>query len=96
MIKGYNQSQIIAEQLAASLHIEHKTLLTKTKYTTSQTKLNRNQRLMNLQTAFRLDQDIDLQNTKLIIIADDITTTGSTIQEIAKLIKLAHPHITVR
>ena len=39
---------------------------------------------------------IDMQKIKYIFIVDDITTTGSTIFELAKVIKKEYPKINVR
>ncbi len=95
MIKGYNQSELLAQQLAELLHIQHKHLLTKTKHTSSQTALDRQKRLLNLKSVFMLKPTISLQDIKLVIIVDDITTTGSTLQEAAKSIKQTYPHLTI-
>jgi predicted amidophosphoribosyltransferase len=36
-----------------------------------------------------------LESTKTVILVDDITTTGSTMNEIAKLIKSKFPKISI-
>lgn len=46
--RGYNQSELLAQALSTYLSIPHIDLYTKTRYTRSQTKLKRQQRLHNL------------------------------------------------
>lgn len=58
----------------------------KIKYTQSQTKLSRKDRIKNMQWSFALLESKSRQKYTTIIIVDDITTTGATINEIAKII----------
>ena len=68
----------------------------KRKNTKSQASLDREWRLKNLKNAFDFRWDISfLEKTKTIILVDDITTTGSTMNEVAKLIKYKFPGISV-
>jgi len=85
--KWYNQSEILAQRLADKLMVPCVAIAKKTKYTSSQTKLSRKERLKNMQWCFTLLPPKDWENYDTIIIVDDIITTGSTINELAKIIK---------
>ena len=71
-------------------------LAKKRKHTKTQASLDREGRLKNLKNAFSLIPDLQLKGNETILIVDDITTTGSTINEMAKLIKHHYPAIKVR
>lgn len=92
--KWYNQSELLAKHTALHLGIEHKEVIKKTRFTSSQTSLERSKRLVNLKTAFSVCED--LSDYKTIIIIDDITTTWSTIQALAHCIKSTYPQIQIR
>jgi predicted amidophosphoribosyltransferase len=49
-----------------------------------------------LKNAFVLEKSSTLKGNETILIVDDITTTGSTINEIAKTIKTQYPQIKIR
>lgn len=93
-VKGYNQSQLLAQNLSNILQVPLLSLCTKTKYTKSQTKLNRKQRLKNLLGAFKVYEN-GLKWNENIIIIDDITTTWTTLNELAKTIKNKFPDVKV-
>lgn len=95
-IKGYNQSKLLAKKLSKKLQIPMLEIAKKKKFTKTQASLNRNNRLHNLKNAFSLNQNLQLQGNETILIVDDITTTGSTINELAKLIKHYYPNIKIR
>lgn len=98
-IKWYNQSYLLAWKLAEKLWLNYKIFLKKNKNTKSQASLNREWRLKNLKNAFDFiwdEKDLAFLNSvKTIILIDDITTTGSTMNEVAKLIKNQYPKISV-
>ncbi len=85
--RGYNQSEYIANGVSSVLNIP---VLTKTvqriKYTVTQTHLNAQERKENVANAFSIARP-ELVKEKTILIVDDVITTGSTIQEIAKVLK---------
>lgn len=89
--RGYSHTEYICEQLAPLLPQEityapH--LLTKIKDTPSQHKLkNRSLRLHNLQHTQRATQHLD-RHTAVILI-DDVTTTGATLDESRRALKEA-------
>lgn len=95
-VKWYNQSYLLAKKLANKLWLDYVKFLKKRKNTKSQASLDREWRLKNLKNAFDFSWDISfLKNIKTIILIDDITTTGSTMNEVAKLIKSKFPNISV-
>lgn len=93
--RWYNQSEILAKALAKELDIPHVDLYDKIRHTPSQTKLKRAQRLKNLQWVFVL-KDTNIPINACIIIVDDIITTGSTINQLAKTAKKQFPKSHIR
>lgn len=95
-IKGYNQSELLAQCIALHLHIKYISLVKKKSHTRSQTSLSRQKRRTNLWSAFAYsaNQHINITNETIIII-DDIITTGSTLTHVAKVIKSHHPKVNV-
>ena len=76
---------MFAKELGEILRIPVKNSLVKRiKNTPSQTKLNREQRIKNMDNAFECDSN--LKNKKIILL-DDIITTGSTLNACAKVLK---------
>ncbi|MFA6256184.1 MAG: phosphoribosyltransferase family protein [Candidatus Absconditabacterales bacterium] len=95
-VKGYNQSQLLAKKLSEILHVPIVEIAKKQKHTKTQASLDRNGRLHNLKNAFSLVKNTQLTGNETLLIVDDITTTGSTINELAKLMKYHYPKIKVR
>ncbi len=60
-VKGYNQSQVLAENIGQKIQIPSIELLQKSQATKAQAKLQRNQRLVNLQGKFSINPEIKLQ-----------------------------------
>jgi competence protein ComFC len=71
-------------------------LVKKTKHTISQTKLSRQQRLVNMTGSFGVNNTESISLYQTIIIVDDIVTTGATINEIALTIKKHNPQAHIR
>ena len=68
----------------------------KKRHTKTQASLDRKGRLHNLKNTFSLTKNLKLQGNETLLIIDDITTTGSTINELAKCIKNHYPNTKVR
>lgn len=84
-----NQSDILAKNIAKRLRLAYtQGLLKKTKYTPLQSKLKRNERIKNLWGSFRIKNGSLVKNKNILLI-DDIFTTGSTVNECAKILKKA-------
>lgn len=94
--RGYNQSELIAKEIANFINIEYKdNCLVKVKNIIEQSKLNKEQRRLNIQDAYLLKNERDLKDKKLILL-DDIYTTGSTVNEVSRnLVKVEPKSICV-
>lgn len=89
--RGYNQSSLIAKELAKKLNIDYKNKsLIKTKNITEQSKLNKEEREKNIQGVYEL-YNLKKLKDKNILLIDDIYTTGSTVRECGKILKQANP-----
>jgi len=83
--RGYNQSELLAREIAKSLRIPCRPgMLTKLRKTPPQHTLSAKQRATNLLGAF--DCRADLAGCRILLV-DDITTTGATLNECAKTLK---------
>lgn len=90
--RGFNHTEIIAENISKVLNKSRLDLLVKRKETKSQADLERSERLSNLQDSFGIKENIYIESDAKILVIDDICTTGSTLNEAAKTIKLKFPH----
>jgi ComF family protein len=82
-IRGYNQSEMIAKGLSQSLNLPvNSTSLLRTELTDTQTRKSRFDRFRNVEGKFQVRNALDLEG-KHIIIADDVVTTGSTLEACA-------------
>lgn len=86
--RGFNQSEKLAKKVAKWQQISYLSLLKRVKDTDPQMKLKRSQRLLNLEGAFKVRKSQDISN-KRILIVDDVTTTGATLEECARVFKEA-------
>jgi competence protein ComFC len=86
--RGFNQATLLAELLSAEISIQSKPLLERIRYTTTQTALDRAERMENLHDAFRLRKNTDVRGLQVLLI-DDVLTTGSTLSECARVLKRA-------
>ena len=87
--RGYNQAEILANKLSGKTKIEVKPLLYKNKKTKRQVELTGKKRRENLLGVFGTrmkNLESSVKNKKILII-DDITTTGTTLNECAKVLK---------
>ena len=85
--RGYNQSALLARRLGAVTGIPVRSdLLRRHRYTRSQTRLNAQQRALNVQGAFSGVKQHDMEraiNGKKVLLIDDVATTGATLQACA-------------
>ena len=86
--RGFNQASLLAELLSAEISIQSKPLLERIRYTTTQTALDRTERMENLHNAFRLRKNANVRGLHVLLI-DDVLTTGSTLNECAHVLKSA-------
>ena len=83
--RGYNQSLEIAQAMSRHLHIGvDNNSLKRIKATGSQAGLSLNQRQRNIRKAFQYSSR---KNYRSVAIVDDIITSGSTVNEISKVLQ---------
>lgn len=88
--RGFNQSHLIAEELAKRLKIPLLAeALVRIKNTEPQTTLDKSRRETNMEESFACPDSEIVRNKKILLI-DDIATTGATLNECAKALKSAH------
>ena len=83
--RGYNQSIEIARVMAKKLEIPiaHDAVVKK-HGTLAQSGLNANERQKNIKNVFSV---INVETYRHVLIIDDVVTTGSTVNEVAKVLK---------
>src|SRR4030095_10426407 len=86
--RGFNKASLLAELLSAHTSIPSKPLLKRIRYTTTQTALDRSERMENLHNAFRLRKNADVRGLRVLLI-DDVLTTGATLSDCARVLKRA-------
>lgn len=85
--RGFNQAQLLADELSKILRIPvDNTTVTRFKFTKPQTKLTHDERKRNMENAFAIN---GLVADKKFLLVDDVVTTGSTLNEIARILKSA-------
>ncbi len=84
--RGFNQAEKIAKAIGKILNIPTDTkTLKRSRYTETQTKLTLVERKENMNKAFSLKTNKNIQG-KTIILVDDVITTGATITECGKVL----------
>ena len=89
--RGYNQSGLIAKEIAKLTSLKYEdTCLLKIKDIIEQSKLNKEERILNIQDVYELRNEYEILHKKIILL-DDIYTTGSTVNECCRILKKAKP-----
>lgn len=83
--RGFNQAEKLGQALAQRLHLPYETTLTKITVTAPQKELKAVQRSGNLLGVFDVCADV---GGKTVLLVDDVITTGSTLDECAKMLKI--------
>jgi ComF family protein len=87
--RGFNQAGLLAKALGRQVGWPvHFNILVRRRWTEPQTRLNREQRLQNVKDAFNV-QDAGVVKGRRVFIIDDVYTTGTTLNECAKALKIA-------
>lgn len=87
--RGYNQAYLISKALSRELGLpEASRLLRRYRYTETQSLLDRQKRRQNVKGAFDVLSPKKI-NGKSVLLIDDILTTGSTLEECSRVLKLA-------
>lgn len=87
--RGYNQSEILAERIAEHFALEVVPCLKKVRYTGVQHKKSASRRKADVFGAYDVDKEyLTSIDGKKILLVDDVKTTGSTLNECAKMLKI--------
>jgi len=81
--REFNQSLLLASPISKEFGIPTENMLEKIRQTKYQNELLRNERLKNLKDAFCIRNKSDVQEKKILLI-DDVITTGATLSECSK------------
>ncbi|MBA3827818.1 MAG: ComF family protein [Taibaiella sp.] len=82
-LRGYNQSLVLCKGIAEITGLQiHSDALCRVKYTESQTHMTREERIMNMEAAFKVVQPEKIIG-KHILLVDDVVTTGATLEACA-------------
>lgn len=87
--RGFNQSQKIAEDLSDITGIPVLNCIYRKKNTRRLYKLSFKERQEELKNSFCIKDDDNLLKNRDVIVVDDIFTTGSTANEISKMLRLS-------
>ena len=87
--RGYNQSELIAKEIAKVCNKEfYKNVLLKKNNIPAQSSMeDKLDRIRNIKDAFYCGKNINLIKDKKVAIFDDVFTTGATVNECAKVLK---------
>lgn len=83
--RGFNQAEVIARAIALKFNLKFEENLVRIKNNQPQAELDREKRMNNVANSFSWQGD-SLSKQKILLI-DDVSTTGSTMDECAKTLK---------
>ncbi len=83
--RGFNQALLLAKIFFPTEKYKIKHILKRTENTTPQTKLDGEKRRKNLKNCFMVSSGIDVKG-KVLYLVDDVYTTGTTVNECAKVL----------
>lgn len=87
--RGFDQSELLARALGRELNLQTHRVIRKIRHTSTQSGIHDAAvRKANVMGAYRVIAP-ELVRNKRILLVDDVHTTGSTIEECAKILKLA-------
>jgi len=89
--REFNQALLLATALGKIWNKPVRSILLRQRATETQTHFDRQRRMQNLRDAFVLVQNADVSTMNLILV-DDIFTTGSTLDECARVLLDADAH----
>jgi competence protein ComFC len=86
--RGFNQAEALAETLSKRMRLPVLRCIERRRYTNTQTRFDRVERMENLRNAFALRKNSDVRGKHLLLL-DDVLTTGSTLHECALVLRAA-------
>lgn len=85
--RGFNQAEYITREISKNMNWKHlPNLIKRKRFTETQTKLNKEQRKINVSLAFKVNPKYEIKG-KNILLVDDVFTTGATANSIALALK---------
>lgn len=85
--RGYNPAALLARRISGETHCPYLPVLKKIRSTLPQMSLTREERLRNPKNAYQVAAGVALPEK--VILVDDVFTTGSTLEECARVLKKA-------
>ncbi len=97
LYRGFHAPDILSQKLGEATQFQVHKLFQKNSSTPAQFHLSRKKRLTNLSGSFSLFSPlpINLSGFDTILLIDDVTTTGSTFTELAKVLKSDFPFLSI-
>ena len=90
--RGYNQTELIARLISEDVGILCKTnIIEKVVNSKPQSTLDSKNRKINVKNVYKLNNEENVKGKNILLI-DDIYTTGSTVNECSRILKLANPN----
>jgi ComF family protein len=86
--RGYNQSELLAKEVARRWGVPVKNIVRRVKATAPQAGLSNSKRRLNVRAAFRMRKGTNIKGLRVLLI-DDVVTTGSTASACASVLKRA-------
>jgi ComF family protein len=91
--RGYNQSRLLAERLAAHWNARVVDAIARQRSTETQTRLTAGDRVRNVAGAFAVTIDFDSLAGKHVLLVDDVVTTAATLNACARVLHEAGARI---
>ncbi len=86
--RGYNQSELLCREISIETGKKILNCLLRTRNTPTQTTLKDEKRRVNVAGAFKMRQGVSVVD-KILLLVDDVMTTGATLDECAEVLKAA-------
>jgi ComF family protein len=90
--REYNQAQLLCDELSLETGLPTKNILQRVRHTKRQTELNKQQRISNVDNAFRCTAKLDCKH---IAVVDDVITTGVTMNAVCAAISEINPRLKI-
>ena len=88
--RKYNHMDLVSDEFSVLTNYKvNKNLVLRIKDTQKQFNLKKTERIKNIKGAFIVNEVEDIEKTQKILIIDDITSTGITLEEVIKPLKKA-------